>query len=185
MRSVISKKKENRTKQIVLGLILVGVMFISVLGYAFQGEEKESNKKIIHNGFEFTNQGDLWFLEIGNFIFAFKYHPKQVEKIGSKVNLLNQYLNKPLYIFSENSESEIEIVRNLEPIVLRMRRAYLEGEEGEENLPIKNCADNFIIIKENNITKISQNQSCVFIQGPKEDLTKITDEFLFKILSVD
>jgi hypothetical protein len=54
----------------------------------------------------------------------------------------------------------------------------------EETLPIKTCEDNFIIIKENNFTNIIQEDNCVFIQGPSENLTMVSDEFLFHILGV-
>jgi len=54
----------------------------------------------------------------------------------------------------------------------------------ETNSPIKNCADNFIIIRESNETKIMQNENCVFIQGKKENLIKITDEFLFNVFGI-
>ena len=41
MRSIVSKKKDNRINQIILGIILVLIMVASVLGYAFLGEEKK------------------------------------------------------------------------------------------------------------------------------------------------
>ena len=57
-------------------------------------------------------------------------------------------------------------------------------ENCEEDYPIKTCDDNFIIIKENNNTGIIQSESCVFIQGQQENLTMITDEFLFKVFGI-
>lgn len=186
MRSITSKKNTNKAKQLMLGLILVVVMFISVLGYAFQGKEDDSNKKINYNGFEFIDKNGFWFLNIGNSEFVFKHNPNEVEKIDSQLKYLSYYSGKPLYIFSEdNLEAELEIYRNLQKTALRISPAYLEGEEGNENYPIKTCEDNFIIIKESNNTNIIQNQSCVFIEGPKENLTKIADEFLFKILDIE
>jgi hypothetical protein len=122
---------------------------------------------------------------VGQFQFAFKHNPKEVEKIDSELKYLDTYYGKPLYISSESNEAGAEIERNLGQIALRIRRAYLEGEEGEENLPTKTCEDNFIIIKKSNNTEITQNESCVFIKGPLGNLTKITDEFLFKILDVE
>jgi len=201
MRKIISKHEEGRKRkrnQLIVGGVLIFIMFFSVLGYSFRGGD-ENTKKINYNGFEFINQNDFWILNTENFYFVFKNNPKQVEEIGGDLEYLENYYDKPLYIYSENSESEIEIYRNLfyqNQIVQRMQSACLDenitnttlGErivlECDENLPIKNCEDNFIIIKEDNNTKITQNKNCVFIFGQQENLTKITDEFLFKILGI-
>lgn len=188
MRKIISKYKESKRKKrngIIIGLILVGVMLFSVLGYAFRGGGNDDIKKLNYNDFEFVEQNGFWFTNIENFQFAFKYNPQQVEEIDSELKYLDNYYNKPLYISSENSEAELEIYRNLfyqNQIVQRMQSACLE--ECDENLPVKTCEDNFIIIKENNISEIIQEENCVFIKGREENLTKITDEFLFKILGI-
>ena len=190
MRKIISKYKENKKKRrngIIIGLVLVGVMLFSVLGYAFRGGGNDDIKKLNYNGFEFVEQNGFWFTNIENFQFAFKYNPQQIEEIDSEVKYLDNYYNKPLYISSENNEAELEIYRNLfyqNQIVQRMQSACLDEKECDENLPVKTCEDNFIIIKENNISEIIQEENCVFIQGKEENLTKITDEFLFKILGI-
>ena len=57
-KSIIQKEKSNRTNQIILGIILVGMMFFSVVGYSFQGETGGNTNKIIYNGFEFINQNE-------------------------------------------------------------------------------------------------------------------------------
>ena len=159
-------------------------MLFSVLGYGFGSQEsEEGNKKIIYNGFEFKSSGGFWVLEIGNMQFAFKYNPNEVERIDVELASLDKYYQKPLYINSENKEAEFEI-RNLNQVVLRKQYACLD-EECEEDLPIKTCEDNFIIIREANNSNIIQDNNCVFILGPQENLTKITDEFLFKIIGVD
>ena len=186
MRSITSKQNKEKRKQIIVGAILIFVMFGSVFGVIVGSFGKKDNtKKINYNGFEFIKQNDFWFTSDGNLNFVFKYNPKEVAKIDSELMYLDNYYGKPLYIFSESEEAEIEIYRNLNQIVQRMQPACFDGEVCEENWPVKTCEDNFIIIKESNITKIIQNKSCVFIQGRQEDLTKITDEFLFKVLGIE
>jgi hypothetical protein len=193
MRKIISKyEKEKRAKikQVIVGAVLVLIMVLSTLGYAFQGGNKETTTKINYNGHEFVNQNDFWILSIGNFYFAFKNNPSQVEKIYSQLNSINNYLGKPLYVYSEDKKAEIEIYRNLDPknnlIAQRIQPACLNREECvDESFPIKTCADNFIIIKEAESSTITQENNCVFISGPKENLEKITDEFLFKILGIE
>lgn len=194
MRRITSrKKKKKRLNQFIIGGGLIFVLFFSVLGYSLQGEKNSEVKKVNYNGFEFVNQNGFWILELGSFRFVFNNNPKQIEfnetvNISTDINSLNSYLGKPLYIFSEDSDSEREIYKNFDPrannIVQRIQGACLE-EGCDKNLPLKTCEDNFIIIKESNSSSVTQKNNCVFIEGKKEDLMKLTDEYLFKVLGVE
>jgi flagellar basal body-associated protein FliL len=189
MRRLTTKQEQAKKKKrnsLIIGIVLVFVMLFSVLGYSFMGQEPEEDaKKVIYNGFEFINLYENWILTIGNLQFGFKYNPKEVEKINSEVNSLESYSQKPLYINSENQEAEYEIYKNLNQIALRSQNACFDEQNCEEGLPLKNCTDNFIIIREAPISNIAQEENCVFISGPKENLTRITDEFLFKIIGIE
>lgn len=186
MRRIISKKNSDKRKQIIIGLVLVFIMLGSVFGIiANSFGQRDSTQKINYNGFEFVNQNEHWFMSVGGMNFVFKYTPNQVEKINSIINPVGNYYNQPLYVFSENEDAKMEIYRNLEQVALRIRPAYLEGREGEENWPVKTCEDNFIIIKESDVIGISQDENCVFISGPQENLTKLADGFLFKVLGIE
>jgi hypothetical protein len=203
MRRITNRQEEEKKKrknQIILGIILVGVMLLSVLGYGFQREENSTgnnqNNLVKYNGFEFTNNGiGYWTLNLGNFQFIFKNNPNNVTSISSKVNLLDQYSGKPLYIQASNQEASYEISRNLNPVALRIQNACLDKtniteirdiqlDPCDESLPIKTCSDNFVIIQERNISDIKQVGNCVFIMAHKEDILKNSDEFLFKVLGV-
>jgi len=203
MRKIETKeeiKKRSRKNQIILGIILVAVMFFSVLGYGFQtqGDDNFSGNenKVVYNGLEFIKSGsEYWSISFENFKFTFKNNPNEVEEIVSEIKPLNNYVGKPLYIYSENKEAEYEIYRNLDPIILRRQYACLNGENVsvaedfdlnncDAEWPIKTCNDNFIIVKESNISEIIQENNCIFINAKKEDLIKVTDEFLFKILGI-
>lgn len=190
MRKISSKErreKKQKKNQLIVGTILIILMLFSTIAYSFMGGDSSSNsEKIKYNGYEFIKQNELWYLQINENIFAFKHNPKEVEKIPGYVNQLGEYYNKPLYISSENAEATMEIQKNIKNYVLRMSYACLEGEKcSDESLPIKTCEDNIIIIKESETSLIKQQENCVFIQGKKQDLIKITDEFLFKILGID
>ncbi|MFA7707934.1 MAG: hypothetical protein WCX73_03220 [Candidatus Pacearchaeota archaeon] len=190
MRKITSKYKEEKRKKrngIIVGIILIGIMISSTIGYSFLGGEKDNLKKINYNGFTFEEQNGFWITNINNLLFTFKYNPTQIEEINSSLNVLDNYYNKPLYIYSKNEEAELEIYRNLfyqNKIIQRMQSACLEGDICEGNLPIKSCEDNFIKITEGNISKIIQEENCVFIEGEKGNLTKLADEFLFNILEI-
>lgn len=188
MRKIATRGEEGKRKrrnQLIVGIVLVLVMLFSVLGYGFRSQEpEEDSKKVIYNGFEFESSSDFWLLEMGNTQFVFKYNPKEVERVGVELNSLASYQGKPLYISSENEEAEFEIYRNLDQFVLRRQYACLD-EPCAGDLPVKTCEDNFIIIRENNVSNIIQDNNCVFILGPRENLTRISDEFLFKIIGVE
>ncbi len=185
--SAKDKKSKDRFNQLLIGLVLIFIMFLSVLGYALSGnqDEKSDNGKVVYNGLEFVNQNGYWTTSLENFQFNFKYNPNEVEVIESTLNYANSYYDKPLYIKSDDSSATSEIYINLNQIVQRMQNACIDEEGCEGDLPIKDCNDNFIIIKENNLTSITQNESCVFINGPRENLTMIVDAFLFKILGIN
>ncbi|HEB47075.1 MAG TPA: hypothetical protein ENI22_01250 [Candidatus Pacearchaeota archaeon] len=144
------------------------------------GDNQDSENKANYNGFEFVNQNGLWVL--GSFVF--KNVPQQVEDIGTGLKDINSYQGRPLYIYSENDGAEIEISVNLGQVAQRVQKACLEKEECPGNFPEKTCEDNFIIIKESNNSMILQEDNCVYIQGLKEELTGLADQFLFKILGI-
>ena len=156
-------------------------MIISVFGYAFQGENN-NDSKLKYNNFEFVKQDNYWVLENS---FVFKYSPKETEDFNfeSYLNPINNYQDKPLYIYSENNLAESEIYKNLYYVAQRIQYACIEGKSCKENVPIKTCEDNFIIISESEFN-VEQKENCLFISGPKENLDKISDEVLFKIIGV-
>jgi len=190
MRKIISKEEElkkRKRNQILIGGIMIFVMFSSIIGYSLSGLGNTSSTSVKYNGLKFIYESGFWNVDKDDFKFSFSYNPNQVEKLNSNFNLLDNYLGKPLYIYSENSEAEIEIYKNLfnqNKIVQRVQYACLSHEKCDENLPIKNCEDNFIIIKEAEENKIVQNNNCVFIYGKKENLVKQTDSFLYKITGI-
>ena len=187
MRRIISKanqKKKQRRNQIIISGILIFVMFFSVLGYGFLGRDNQSSNKLDYNGYEFIKQNEIWYLELGDFDFAFKNNPQEVEEITSQLKPLDNYLDKPLYIYSENKETEIEIYMNLQQIAQRIQYACLNEDECEGDLPIKTCEENFIIIQKDEINEIVQENNCVFIRGKTEKLLELSDEFLFNILEI-
>ena len=195
MRKIISRYERGRTRkrnQIIVGVILVFVMLGSILGFAFQGGNflgnfggdgnagSGSSNKVVYNDLEFVNQNGLWVL--GSFVF--RNVPQQVEDIGTGLKDINNYQGRPLYIYSESEDAEIEISVNLGQVAQRVQKACLEGLECQGDFPVKTCEDNFIIIKESNNSMISQEDNCVYIEGLKEDLTGLADQFLFKILGI-
>lgn len=171
----------------IVGVILIFLMFASTLGYAIQstlgddpGNVNTGSGNVTYNGYEFSNYNGFWVL--GNFVF--KYNPEQVPDVGSDLKSAQEYQGKPLYIQSvdENARNEIQV--NMGQIAQRVQDACLEGTQCASGLPIKSCSDNFITIKESQSNSIRQVDGCVYIEGKKEDLVKLADQFLFKILDI-
>lgn len=196
IRTKSSEAKKQKRNQMIVGVVLVFVMFGSVFGVIVNsfGQKKDS-KDIEYNGIEFVEQNGFWFASKGGFNFVFRNNPEQVEEIGSELNYFNSYEGKPLYIYSEDDEAELEVLRNFfyqNQIVQRVQPACLnesvdifnKTSECDENLPVKDCGNNFVIIRESNDTEIVQNKNCVFINGKRENLTEVTDEFLFKVFGI-
>jgi hypothetical protein len=192
MRKIITKENEEKRRkrnQLMIGIILVVVMGLSTIGYSLSGNSKnsDSSDSIIYNNIQFTKTSGLWYAKINDATFSLSYNPKEVEKTSSAINLIDKYKEKPLYISSKDSGAITEIYRNLfysNRIVLRMQEACLQNETCTEDIPVKTCEDNFIIIKEAEENKIVQNNNCVFIYGKKENLVKQTDSFLYKITGI-
>ena len=190
MRKILSnkvKKSKERFNKIFFGIVLLFIIVLSTLGYSLNNSvnDDSNGKKIVYNGYEFVENNGFWFADIGNMKFAFRYNPEEVMKINNPVNYFNTYYNLPLYIQSDNEIATSEISNNMASIVERMQKACFNEDGCEEGLPIKNCSSNFIIIQESNITLITQDDKCVFITGNEENLVKVTDEFLFKILGIE
>lgn len=202
MRKIETKSDaegKRRRNRIIVGIVLVVVMITSTLGFALQSfggqdstiqtdnSENTNPYSINYNGYNFIlHQSGLWILDIGGTQFAFMNLPTSVEGIDAQLKTINDYTNKPLYISSESLEAEQEIYRNLDRFVLRRQYACLEGAEcQDDDFPVKTCDENFIIIKEDTLSSIIQENNCVYILGPKEDLQKLTDEFLYKIIGVE
>jgi len=199
MRKIMSAGEEAKRKkrnQIIIGVLLALIMVLSTLGFALQGslgggqaqgQDSGLGNEVEYNGFRFVNYNGLWVL--GSFVF--RYLPQQVPDVkpeaGFEIKPASKYQGMPAYVYSEDSEAESEIIVNLGQVAQRVQRACPEDIvcEGEENLPVKTCNDNFVIIKESNSSNsIRQEGNCVFIDGEKEQLAALADQFLFKTLGV-
>jgi len=181
------RKKEKRN-QFLIGTIMIFIMMLSVFGIAMSSVGKQETDKVNYNGFEFTNQNNLWILQFENLDFWFKYNPNEIEiediNASEEFNLFENYYNQVLYVYSEDREAELEVYRNLNQVVERIQPACFEQEKCKGDFPLISCEKNSIIIEESNYSEITQKENCVFIKGGKENLVKIVDEFLFKILKI-
>ncbi len=188
MRKLISKQKQEKKQKRITAImsgILVLVLCLSVFGIMTSSFGKnQPQKQTEYNGYNFILQDNLWYTSIGELNFAFQYLPNQTNYSNTTLKKLNNYKDQPLYLYSEDYNSEVEIYRNINQIIERLQPACLNKEECKGDFPIINCEKNSIIIKLSNNTKINQIENCVYIQGKRENLTQLTDEFLFRIIGI-
>jgi len=176
------REREARRNQILISSILVVIMVLSTLGYAFYNS---STEKIKYNGIKFYYQEGFWNFKINEIEFSTSYNPKETENISIEVTkTLNDYNGKPLYFsYDSDYDSIQEIARNIGRFVLRIQEVCLDNENCEEDIPIKNCSDNIIIIREGEENVVREEDKCVYIIY-KENPILTSDAFIFKILGI-
>jgi hypothetical protein len=194
MKKILSKaesERKNRRNQIVIGIILIGLMTLSTAGYAItSNSDNKDSKPVEYNGVTFTRSSDYWSFNSNGYDFLTKYNPEETKdiQISNKI-LLEDYKNKPLYFATLSGVPDIEIARNLnERIALRIQSACISENNCTQDLPLKDCSlDNIIVIKEpltNQSEMIYQDEKCIFIRANELNQTKYADAFLFNLLGI-
>jgi len=183
--------------QIILGVVLIGVLVLSVVGFGFLSQEDESNEEEIeekYTGFDFLKQGNLWSIELDEGKFYFQYLPEEVKNVSIYGFFdLMDYYQEPLYFVNENVGSS-EIINNVGRYTSRYQGACLNNTNinCSENLPVKDCSNSNIIIFVDekigevyniqfNQTSVVGNESCVFISG---EYARASDAFLYRMLKL-
>jgi len=189
MRKILSAEQEalkEARKRKIMVILISAVLVLSILGSYYGLENRESKGKVKHKGIVFTLGEDGWHFSVFGYNFVTAYNPLETENISILIKMnINDYAGNPLY-FSDNSEyggiSEIE--RNLYSAVSRMQFACYT--ENCTEYAVKNCTDNLVVIQESkdNETFIKQEENCIFISAPSNEILKACDRFLFKILGL-
>lgn len=191
MRKIVSKHEEGRKKkrnQLIIGGVLMAVMLFSIIGYAFEnyitGNTSSSNPSVTYNNVVFTQQNGYWGANYSGSSLLFSYNPGQVSLNASLASNINDFFNKPLYIYSYDSNAEAEIRNVLYPFTSQIQDACPSGMQcSQGQLPVENCSSNFIIIQGGNAS-VSQQDNCIYISGQGQNLIMSVDAVLFKILGI-
>ncbi|MFZ1970899.1 MAG: hypothetical protein WAU65_01835 [Candidatus Nanoarchaeia archaeon] len=197
MRKIISKYEKDKKKkrnQFLISIILIGVMLISVLGYAFQnyltGNNNVSNinstQSISYNGINFLNQNGFWYSNYNGNTLVFTYNPSQIssQDLTNITKTLGDFSNKILYIYSDDSNAESEVRSNLYSFNTSIIDACPAGMQCNQTIAQNiNCSNNFIIINSGQ-QSVMQVQNCIYIYGQGQDLIKTVDNVLFKIFGI-
>jgi hypothetical protein len=210
----VEKKKKQKQIYLAVAIVFILLASILSYAIDISEKEDINSEKEIYGNFIFQKYNNFWKVSIkdennkiiDNLNFYFMNSPKENYEFSKTIEEINEikkidnYNKKPLYVYSEDEISKAEILNNLfySNLVMRIQEACLDYNSinqskinncSKENpdFPIKTCEDNFIIIeKDNNLNNpiLEQINNCVFIRAKEQDLIKVTDEFLFKILEI-
>ncbi|PIN88760.1 hypothetical protein COU61_03565 [Candidatus Pacearchaeota archaeon CG10_big_fil_rev_8_21_14_0_10_35_13] len=189
------KERKDKRNKVILGTILVFLMLMSTAGYAFFSGDQEINTSgeiLEYKGVEFVKDqiSNYWDYEINGYQFRTAYNPEEVSGIKNDMILtLADYQDKPFYYYfdneSEGQEAIGEIYNNLNYFILRAQGVCLKGTECNNELPIKSCSeDKIIIIKYEEELGVKQEEGCVTITGPQGEILKSSDSYIYKMMGL-
>jgi len=164
-----------------VAIVFLVLLAFSTMGYSIVNSFNNSDD-VINSQEGFVKQGNYWMLEVAGQIYYFSNLPSGVENISISGNFsLSDYYNSPLYFNSEN-EGSLEILNNLGRYILRTQLACITEDNCEENLPIKNCSIDNVIIFIDGDNGVYKEDNCVYVSG---DQQKSADKFLYELLKIN
>lgn len=197
VRKIESKAEEARKKkrnQWILGLIMVFILTGGVFGIVVStfGNSESGNMfrdSVVIDNREFVENQGYWLTnnpKKQENLLGFVYLPNQtIENNSAEISEINlDYSDVPLYIDTNFTETIYPIYRNFQDITLRIQRACINQDDCEGDYPIKTCEENIIIIKKSEEISINQEDSCVYITAPEDELVKLTEEFIYRYYNI-
>ncbi len=181
MRSIqtaSSLEKQQKKRKRIGGIIIIGLLLLSTLGFAISGTGITKQKK--PEGLQYDGQYWTYFVSgIPRYRFAYGLEDLNFEN-ASLIKTLSDFENKNLFIDSDDSSSIQEIAVNLGNYVSKISEACYGS--CSKDIPELTCdTDGILIVIEPEGNSISENGNCVFIKG---DLKKV-DTFLYNLLKLN
>ncbi len=177
------KERKVRRNQIIMGVLLIVLMVLSTVGFAFT-DNFNNEEKIKYNNVKFTKDSGYWSFNVNGNNFLTLFSPKETEDISSIEISIQDYIEKPLYLIGDDGEHFSEIAINLNGIVKRINRACLDEKDCKEDFPVKDCSNNIIIFEDSKENMIDKKENCVFIKSGYSEFIRYTDRFLFDLLDI-
>jgi hypothetical protein len=180
MRKLDIKTKEKNQRR-TWALIFLFLMVFSVVGYAIVNSfnNNDSLGEVSDEGFVKT--GGYWAYQISDQVYYFSNLPSEVSNLTVEGNFsLADYYNKPLY-FTENNKASIEILNNLGRYAQRSQLACISEENCGDDLPIKNCSIDNVIVFTRVEGEVRKEGECVYLGEGSET----ADRFLYEVLKIN
>jgi hypothetical protein len=193
-----TKEKKQRTRNLIIGLIIAALMIFSTIGYALIDRAPPEEAKV-YNNFTFAQGQYGWETTVQGRKIITSYLPQNTLNISSNPNnfSLADIEGKTIYVLISNQSSRYlfaDFFTNLNDIALRMQFACPKEAENtsfckETNLPIKTCEDSdatsrIIILKEANQTSYNYKDGCLIFEGQGSSIIKATDNLIFRLFGV-
>ncbi len=175
-KEVEDKKRKNRNKY--LGILLLVIMAISSLGYAFISSDKTENGDSSREGI-FEENGQ-WIARYGDLQLVFYTSPDEAKNVSSNINItLNEFSKSNVYVADKEKVLGGFLVQSIGKYVSLSDACY---GSCEEDLPEKNCSgsDYLIIWNRNESNSLNQNGKCIFINGD----IKSVDAFVYRVFGL-
>jgi hypothetical protein len=196
MRKIKSEEdlaRSQRRNNIVLGVVMIGLLVLSSVGYSVMSADNDKAYAAEELGFKFVRSGGFWVTEVNGEVFHFEYLPSEIADVEVNLSLgLDNYRNEVLYLVG-SGDGASEILNNLNGYILRYQGACLGDAvdlnnqtyvvpvgECDGDFPVKACDNNLIVFEEGDGLRVYSDESCVYVVG---DL-RSTDAFLYKILGI-
>lgn len=172
-------KKEERRKRIS-GIVIISLLLLSTVGFALSMVNFGANPTIEEEIQGFSNNGQYWIYTVGSQKYYFTHHVDELNL--SSYNLsknLADFGGKQIYVDSELTGGLQEIYNSLGLYVGRVNEACYGI--CDKDLPELDCSFGpLIVVRESEIESITEEHSCIFINGDMKTL----DTFLYKILGI-
>jgi hypothetical protein len=171
-------RKEQRRKRIS-GIFIISLLLLSTIGFAlsmvnFGGQNVSEQTQ------GFSNNGQYWIYTAGNQQYFFTHHLEEVN--ASQYNVtktIADFSGRQIYIDSQLAGGLQEVYSSFGPYLGRVNEACYGP--CNRDLPERDCSSEpFIVIRESEIPSITEEQSCIFINGNMKTL----DAFLYKVLGI-
>lgn len=182
--------KKRKRNQYILGIILIIVMFGSVFGVVvdFFNSENNSSTELNYKGYPLINENNVYLLTIGEKTFYFSTNPNEASKF-KEINMtitIPSFVGVPVYIDSKEYFSTQEIYQNIYGYPERIQPACIDEKDcTDSSLPIKNCENYVVVVREAQENKIYERENCIFIEATNDDLPLVVDAFLLKLLGLN
>jgi len=180
IRSLKDYSESEKKRKRIGGIVIIVLLLLSTVGFAFSlvgfGDNGTNNEDI--QGF--SSNGQYWVYTVGSQKYLFTHHPDEINYTFSISKTLADFGNKQVYIDSEIPGGLQEVYNSLGAYTGKIGEACYGS--CEKDLVEKDCSgfETLIVMRESEIEQITEDRSCIFINGN----IKTVDAFLYKILGI-
>ncbi len=186
----ISFFKSKKFLTSLIGIFIILLMVLSALDLW-----KGSGESYVYHGTKFSKEDLGWSAYIGSNKVTLSYNPKELEDT-SDVSFSNLNSVQKIYLSTDNPLAmyrSMDYFRNRIPLSPAKAMACVPEASNVsecEQLPLKDCNDandniGVVVFKRSeNITIHSISSSCLLVEGNNEDLAKVIDKSMLKMLGV-